>query len=210
VASKLGESPGPDPVESLLRSAVAAVESLCGSDALTLTDKGGDERHAVDLVTEADFQADEIICEGLERLFPGVPIVSEERTPAFTPGTEDCFVLDPIDGTHNFAAGLPFWAISLARVSGSEVQEAWILDGPRKDLYRASRGQGAFRGQQRLSVTERAPEYCLLSVGLSPELVPLLLAAQLFCGMRVLGSHALGLAFAAAGEVGIHAGRGQP
>lgn len=210
-----GESPlesrgSTDPVEELLRSAAAAVEGLCGSDRLELRDKGGDERHAVDLVTQADLRADEIICEGLARLFPGVPVVSEEGSPSVRRGRGDCFLLDPIDGTHNFASGLPFWAISLARVSGDEVHEAWLLDGPRGDSYRAKRGRGAFRGLQPLSVTQRPPELCLLSVGLSPQLVPLLLSSHRFCGMRVLGSHALGLAYSAAGEVGIHAGSGHP
>jgi len=205
------ESPfGACPVEALLRGAAAEVEGLCGSDQLEFSDKGGDERHAVDLVTQADLRADEIVCEGITRLFPGVPIVSEERAPPAGADGGDCFVLDPIDGTHNFAAGLPFWAISLARVSGNTVQEAWLLDGPRGDFYRGKRGQGAFRGSQRLSVTRRAPELCLLSIGLSKAVVPLLLAAHRFCGMRVLGSHALGLAFAAAGDVGIHAGSGHP
>jgi len=187
-----------------------AVEGLCGSDLLELRDKGADERHAVDLVTQADLRADEIISEGLARLFPGVPVVSEEGASSAPEAGGDCFLLDPIDGTHNFAAGLPFWAISLARMSGDEVREAWLLDGPRGDTYRAKRGQGAFRGTRRLSVTQRPPELCLLSVGLSPPLVPLLLASHRFCGMRVLGSHALGLAYAAAGDVGIHAGSGHP
>jgi myo-inositol-1(or 4)-monophosphatase len=186
------------------------VAPLCGSDALTLRDKGGDERHAVDLVTEADLRADAMICDELARLFPGVTIVSEERPRPEAAGTGDCFILDPIDGTHNFAAGLPFWGISLARVSGSEVREAWILDGSRGDLYRAKRGQGAFRAEQRLKVTQRSPEFSLLSIGFSRQVVPLLLKAHRFCGMRVLGSHALGLALAAAGDVGIHAGSGHP
>ena len=208
--SPCGSGRTSDPVEALLRSAVAAVEDLCGSDRLELTDKGGDERHAVDLVTQADLRADEIVSEGLARLFPGVPVISEEGDPSVRRGRGDCFLLDPIDGTHNFAAGLPFWAVSLARLSGDEVREAWLLDGPRGHSYRAQRGRGAFRGPQRLSVTQRPPEFCLLSVGLSPQLVPLLLASHRFCGMRVLGSHALGLAYAAAGEVGIHAGSGHP
>ena len=199
-----------DPVATLLRDALSEVRSLAGSDTLMLQDKGGDDRHAVDLVTDADFRVDTLLAEGLSRLFPGVAIVSEERPIPSVAGSGDCLVLDPIDGTHNFAAGLPFWGISLARVQGDEAVEGWILDGPRRQLYHARRGEGAFCGDRKLQVSTRPAELNLLSIGFSREVVPLLLEAHRFCGMRVLGSHALGLALAASGEVGLHAGSGHP
>ena len=87
--SPFGSGRTSDPVEALLRSAAAAVEDLCGSDRLELTDKGGDERHAVDLVTQADLRADEIVSEGLARLFPGVPVISEEGDPSVRRGRGD-------------------------------------------------------------------------------------------------------------------------
>lgn len=197
-------------VEALLRSAVGAVAELSGASALEVQDKGGDDRHAVDLVTEADLLVDDLVTSGLARLFPGVPVVSEERPLPEVAGRGDCFVLDPIDGTHNFASGLPFWGISLARVEGAEVQEAWILDGVQRQLYSAQRGGRALRDGRPLAVSDKPPELSLISLGLSRKIVPLLLHADRFCGMRMLGSHSLGLALAASGEVGIHAGSGHP
>ena len=202
--------PEHDPVEKLLRDALAAVDGMAGSDLLEISDKGGDLRHAADLVTEADLRVDEIISEGLHALYGGIDVVSEERPETRPEERGECFVLDPIDGTHNFVAGVPLWGISLARVVGAQVEEAWFLEGDRRRLYSAKRGRGAFCGGRKLRVTPRGPELTLLSVALSREILPLLMEAHRFSGVRVLGSHATALALAASGELGVHVGRGHP
>ena len=199
------------PVDRLLRSAL--------SDALPIFDRGvqswGNKRPegqpgGVDLVTEADLLVDRLVTDGLDRLHPGVPVVSEEREPAPGAREGECFVLDPIDGTHNFAAGMPWWGISLARVRGEELLEAWVLEAPAGTLYHAVRKGAATRDGEPIRVTAQPPRHCLVSVGLSEAVVPLLLRSDAFSGVRVLGSHALSLAWSAAGRFGLHAGRGHP
>ncbi|MEE2827673.1 MAG: inositol monophosphatase [Myxococcota bacterium] len=199
-----------NPVAELLGKAREAVVGRAGALGLELVDKGADPRHAMDLVTEADLEVDRLVTEGLQRLYPGVPVVSEEHEAPAAAREGDCFLLDPIDGTHNYASGLPFWAISLARMQGSEIREGWLLDGPSGRLYHAKKGGPATLDGRVLTVSARPPELSLLSLGLSPAIVPLLLRAELFSGMRILGSHSLGLAHAASGEVGLHAGIGHP
>lgn len=200
-----------DPVEQLLRQAFAEALPIFGAG----VDRWGDKRAegeagGVDLVTEADLLVDRRVTEGLHRLHPGVEVVSEERERR--PGVEagDCFILDPIDGTHNFAAGMPWWGISLARVRGDEILEGWVLEAPAGTLWHAARSGPATCDGEVISVTERAPRLSVASIGLHPEIVPLLLRADAFAGVRVLGSHALSLAWSAGGRFGMHAGRGHP
>lgn len=64
------------------------------------------------LVTQADKWADQEICDAIASRFSGYGILSEESDKVF-PGTEWCWVIDPLDGTTNFTRGLPIWSISL-------------------------------------------------------------------------------------------------
>lgn len=64
------------------------------------------------LVTEADQWADEALRGAIAQAFPNHGVLSEETTHIF-PETEWCWVIDPVDGTTNFARGIPLWAISL-------------------------------------------------------------------------------------------------
>lgn len=76
-----------------------------------------------DLVTEADLAAEQHLTEGLRRLFPGALITGEEavsRDPALRDAMDQadlCFVIDPVDGTWNFAHGLPLFGVILAGLS---------------------------------------------------------------------------------------------
>lgn len=64
------------------------------------------------LVTRADEWADQALCRAIATQFPDHGVLSEEANQVF-PGTEWCWVIDPIDGTTNFARGIPIWGISL-------------------------------------------------------------------------------------------------
>lgn len=64
------------------------------------------------LVTRADQWADREIRDAIAASFPGYGILTEEGEQVF-PGTEWCWVIDPLDGTTNFTRGIPIWSISL-------------------------------------------------------------------------------------------------
>lgn len=195
-----------DAVTRLLVETRLAVIDLPRAE-LDVQDKGP-VGAAPDLVTRADLLADGRIREGLAGLFPSVPVVSEEQPWDGAPPS-DAFVLDPVDGTHNFAAGVPIWAIPLARVEAGRVVEAWLLEADGTQWY-AARGAGCWRDGERARVTEAPLDRAILSVGLSEAVLPLLLHSHLFAGVRMFGSHALALAWAANGRVAVHAGRGWP
>ncbi len=105
----------------------------------------------LDLVTDADEAAEARIGAGLRRRFPGALVVGEEaasRDPALLSGlagADLAFVVDPVDGTANFAAGLPLFGVMAAAIRRGEVVAAAILDPLGDDLALALRGEGAWR-----------------------------------------------------------------
>ena len=104
----------------------------------------------LDLVTVADEQAEQRLGAGLLRMFPGCTIVGEEaatREPALLRRVGDdplCFVVDPVDGTANFAAGLPLFGVMVAVVEKGQTAAAVIHDPVGDDTAVALSGQGAW------------------------------------------------------------------
>ncbi len=106
---------------------------------------------ALDPVTEADTAAEAAITAGLLHRFPGAVVVGEEATAADPSllgrlGDADlAFVVDPVDGTANFADGLPLFAVMAAALIRGEVVAAAIHDPLGDDWALAMRGEGAWR-----------------------------------------------------------------
>ena len=75
--------------------------------------KGGES----DLVTNLDVKIEEYLISRIKSEYPSFDIVSEEKNFSKKP-TDNCFIIDPIDGTVNFANGVPLWAIQVACVGG--------------------------------------------------------------------------------------------
>jgi fructose-1,6-bisphosphatase/inositol monophosphatase family enzyme len=104
----------------------------------------------LDLVTEADEAAERLIDAGLGRMFPGCVVVGEEATAADASllqrlaSAELAFVVDPVDGTANFAAGVPLFGCMAAAFHRGEVVAAWIHDPLGDDTAIALRGEGAW------------------------------------------------------------------
>jgi len=105
---------------------------------------------ALDLVTDADEAAERHITTALRSRFPGCLVVGEEATAA-DPGLPGrmadaplAFTVDPVDGTANFAAGLPLFGVMAAAIVAGEVVAAWILDPMSGDMAMALRDEGAF------------------------------------------------------------------
>jgi fructose-1,6-bisphosphatase/inositol monophosphatase family enzyme len=120
----------------------------------------------LDLVTDADEAAERMITHGLTRLFPGCLVVGEEAV-ASDPslldklaGADLAFTVDPIDGTSNYAAGVPLFGCMAAVVMRGEVVAAVIHDPVINSSSLAVRGEGAWEsgtGDQRTSLRAAAP-----------------------------------------------------
>lgn len=104
----------------------------------------------LDLVTEADEAAERVIEAGLRARFPGCAVVGEEATSANgallaqLADADLAFVVDPVDGTANFAAGMPLFGCMAAAFVKGEVVGAWIHDPLGDDTAVALRGEGAW------------------------------------------------------------------
>lgn len=104
----------------------------------------------LDPVTIADEAAERALTEGLRRLFPDVAVIGEETVaadPARIAAVGEAtplFVIDPIDGTQNYAAGLPLFGLMIALVEGDTIRAGLIHDPFRDDTVVATAGNGAF------------------------------------------------------------------
>lgn len=104
----------------------------------------------LDLVTEADEAAERRIAAGLAARFPGALIVGEEAAaaePALLGRLAEAplaFVVDPVDGTANFAAGVPLFGVMAAAIVRGETVAGWIHDPLGDDTLIGLRGEGAW------------------------------------------------------------------
>lgn len=136
-----------------------------------------DAKAADDVVTIADKEAELILEEGLARILPEATIVGEEAAHA-NPAVLDrlgdalCWIIDPIDGTNNYAAGKPPFGIMVALSQAGETVAGWILDPLSGRLCHAHRGSGAFVGDERIAArsTGNVPPVAAISlVFMDPE-----------------------------------------
>ncbi|MFM5950790.1 MAG: inositol monophosphatase family protein [Novosphingobium sp.] len=130
-----------------------------------------DAKAADDVVTIADKEAELILAEGLAKLLPEATIVGEEAAhadPALLDRLGDalCWIIDPVDGTNNFAAGKPPFGIMVALSERGETVAGWILDPLSGRLCHAHRGDGAWIGDERITAraTGQAPPIAAISL----------------------------------------------
>jgi len=102
----------------------------------------------IDPVTESDFQAQEMIIALLRQSFPGHGFLAEENvaqapSPVPTEAAPYRWIIDPLDGTVNFAHGYPAFCVSIAFEAAGRLEYGVIYDPLRDELFEARRGQGA-------------------------------------------------------------------
>lgn len=114
-----------------------------------------------DFVTAADRDAQLRVVEVIEDAFPGEPVVGEEDgIPSVLPETGPAWVVDPIDGSHNYVRGLPPWATSVAAIEDGEPVAAATALPALGDTYQAGL-DGTVRNGEPVGVSELAdPERC--------------------------------------------------
>jgi myo-inositol-1(or 4)-monophosphatase len=169
-----------------------------------------------DFVTRADRAVEDFVRAEIARAFPGDGFLGEETVASFA-GTHDrLWIVDPIDGTHNFLRGIPYWNVSIAYVERGERTLGAVFDPAGGELFHGRRGGGAWRrriddpaaGDVRLSASavdelpgaviavghhDRSPDYRYLAV--RRELMDVNVA------FRNFGCAALQLAHVAEGRI---------
>ncbi|MFT3967121.1 MAG: inositol monophosphatase family protein [Sphingobium sp.] len=133
------------------------------------------EKAADDLVTIADQESEIRLSEGLAALLPGAGIVGEEACAA-DPRVQDrigdgaVWIIDPIDGTGNFAAGNSPFGLMIAFAVDGEVQASWMFDPVIDRMSHARLGEGAYINGERIAA--RGSGEALPIAGLSMTYMP--------------------------------------
>jgi myo-inositol-1(or 4)-monophosphatase len=162
-----------------------------------------------DLVTDADRASEALIAERIKTAFPGHRFVGEEGTRGAEAGTAHGWIVDPLDGTTNYAHGYPHFAVSIGLEHAGRVVLGVVYDPMRDELFVAERGRGATLNGTRLRVTgEGELIRSLLATGfpyepaLRPEGLAIWNDLMHRCqGVRRDGAAALNLAYVAAGRL---------
>ncbi len=200
----------PDPI-----FLATAVEIVLRAGAIQLARRESgfriDKKGAIDLVTEVDLECERMCRAVVAERFPGHDVLAEELSsgPGETARSSYRWVFDPLDGTTNYAHGLPIFCASLALEIDGRAEVGAVYDPTRQELFTAERGVGAFLNGAplRISATDALIDALLVTgfpydvhrhVG---DLVGLFGA---FLGqaraVRRLGSAALDLCYVAAGR----------
>jgi myo-inositol-1(or 4)-monophosphatase len=139
-------------VEPVVRRAgehlLASFERLAADD---VQSKG-----VIDLVTRLDLEAEAIVLEGLQRAFPGEPVLAEESAAAGGVPPGPVWLVDPLDGTTNYVHGQPPFAVSVARVRDHRPEVGMVFAPYLGEMFWGAAGCGAFLGERALRVTSRA------------------------------------------------------
>ena len=157
-----------------------------------------------DFITEADGAVERLIIERLQARFPKDAFLGEEGGAS---GEGDAlWVIDPIDGTANFANRMPHFCVSIAFVAGGELLLGAIAAPMYGELYRARAGKGAFLNERRMRVSDADIQRAIIELGWSvrrptrdyTSMVERVLATG--ATFQRAGSGALGLAYVADGR----------
>jgi myo-inositol-1(or 4)-monophosphatase len=157
-----------------------------------------------DFITAADGEVESLIVERLRARFPADAFLGEEG--GSTGSGEALWVIDPIDGTANFAHRIPHFCVSIAFVSGGELALGAISAPMYRELYRARAGQGAFLNERSMRVAETSIKQAIVELGWSSRrptrAYTALVERVLATGATFMraGSGALGLAYVADGR----------
>lgn len=182
-----------------------------------------DKKGVIDLVTEADLAVEHAFRELIAERFPSHVVLGEETPPA--PGDEKAqfrWIIDPIDGTTNFAHGLALFCVSIALEIDGRVELGVVYDAMAGELFTAERGAGSWLNGRPIHVSNcRDIANSLLCTGFPHSVHDPAERSELIAvfddflgrsrGVRRLGSAALDLCYVASGrldafwEAGLHA-----
>ena len=163
------------------------------------------------IVTDVDVLVEQRIITLLQAEYPGYNILSEESA-AVDNDSEYTWVIDPLDGTNNYVHGIPFYSVSIALTSSKEILLGLIYDPWMRELFVAEKGAGARLNGQPVVVSERTSiegSFIGCDMGYDAEAGARILETvksswPQMCGIRIMGSAVLGLAYVACGRLDLY------
>lgn len=162
----------------------------------------------IDLVTQTDLQVEELLKKECEKILPAAGFLAEETAGSGTLG-ESTWIIDPLDGTTNFAHNLFGVAVSLALWQQGQIAMGFVYLPLTGEMFMAIQGGGAFLNNRTIRVSEeRDLEQSLIATGFPynirdrvDDILPALKKVLIRCrGLRRMGSAALDLAYTACGR----------
>ena len=192
-----------------------AVEAARVAGRLQLERFAGEKRvfhkGRANVVTDVDTESEQAILALLKREYPGFGLLAEESEEV-EGHTGYRWIVDPLDGTRNYASSVPHFCVVVALALEEEVLLGITYDPVRNELFRAEQGKGAFLNDTPIHVSRRerlADSLLGFDMGYVDERGrnALRLVEALWPGMqsiRIMGSAGLGLAYAAAGRLDLY------
>ncbi|MEK8089800.1 inositol monophosphatase family protein [Thermithiobacillus plumbiphilus] len=171
------------------------------------------------IVTQADLHCQSFLQQALFQAYPDIPLLGEEMEPdeqaelLEKSRTMPIWVLDPVDGTSNFAASLPIFGISLALLQAGEAHMGWVYDPVRDEMFFAERGRGAWLNDERMEGRAAVPMKRAVGV-IDLKRLPLAMRQRLvsempFHSQRSFGSAVIEWCWLAAGRYHFYLHGGQ-
>ena len=165
-------------------------------------------KHEADLVTDADRKSEALILKRIRARWPKHNVIGEEGSRVAV-GSDYCWLVDPLDGTTNFAHGFPMFCISLALERNSKRVAGVIYNPTRDELFAAEKGGGAYLNNKKIQVSSISQVgECLVATGLPSykrqESLNVFFSHQMTLrthAVRNTGSAALDLAYVACGRL---------
>jgi len=195
---------------SLAVEAGELIQDERNQEQVTQSFKDGNE-----MVTSADIAADELICQRINQAFPEHSIISEESFPKnneFDKKSTPFWIIDPIDGTVNFAHGHCQSAVSIAYAQDGHVEIGIVYNPFTNEIFSATRGNGAFLNGEIIQVAQKEnPRRAIVATGFPYEksnieaMIKRVGEILRQCAdIRRLGSAALDICWVAAGRLDVY------
>ena len=106
----------------------------------------------INIVTDTDIKAEKLIVKTLKKAFPQYGFLAEEQYAKNKGG--DRWIIDPLDGTTNFAHGFPFFAVSIALEKAGQIMAGVVYDPMHEELFTAIKGKGAYLNKKKIKVSK--------------------------------------------------------
>ncbi len=170
------------------------------------------------VITKADLAMQNALEAGLQQQWPEYAMLGEEMSEdeqqAILDSDTGYWCIDPLDGTNNYATGMPFFAVSIALIIEGQAKLGYIYDPLRDEVFAAIHGEGATLNGQRLQYRPAPTENCKLIAEIDMKRLPDELATRLvleppYGSQRNIGSSALDWCWLSAGRYNIYLHGGQ-
>lgn len=160
-----------------------------------VTTKGGEN----DLVTTLDMEIEKFLIGEINKEYPDFDIVSEEFN-TNNKVTDNCFIIDPIDGTINFANNVPLWGIQIAMIKDGKTI-ASVISLPRINEFYYADETGAYLNDERIFINEVPLKNALYVIDGSNNLPAMMRMRKYSSNRRSFGAACVSMAFVASGRI---------